>query len=91
MTITPTLRVAILRADHPPLSGYGDIFREWMKSGARRKGFPERNLHFQEYDVVEKEEYPKDEDVDAVLVTGSSEFRALRDAETLSTREVDAD
>ena len=72
------LRIAILKADVPmptvieKFGDYGPIFRRLLKAGERRAQLPERDLELTDYDVVVNPQYPKLEDVDAVLITGSS-------------------
>ena len=86
-----TLRIAILKADMPmpavveKVGDYGPIFRRLLQAGARNIGVPERNLDISDFDVVETPKYPKLEDVDAVLITGSSRCpRAFHFSEALS-------
>lgn len=83
------LRIAILEADTPlPLThakynGYGGVFRAFLETGAESLGWkPERDLRTERWDVVSVRgvqvgEYPRLEDVDAVLVTGSRESLLL--------------
>ena len=73
-----TLRIAVLKADVPmpavveKFGDYGPIFRRVLQAGARHIGFPERDLNITDFDVVENPKYPKLEDVDAILISGSS-------------------
>lgn len=81
--MTAPLRIAILECDDPfptvkeKLGTYGDIFTELLKAGADAYGHPDivsskHGIEYSSFDVVEKQEYPKLEDVDAILLTGSS-------------------
>lgn len=78
-----TLRIAVLECDTPlpgalkRYAGYGGVFRELLNSGA--KALAEKNgkepvaLDITKWDVVNEERYPELDDVDGVLLTGSSE------------------
>lgn len=78
----PPLRIAILETDTPvpkvdeKYGGYGGVFTALLKAGADALGEPglssKEGLEISAYDVVNKQEYPKLDDVDAVLLTGSS-------------------
>lgn len=82
-TMHPPLRIAILECDTPigrtkeKYGGYGNLFKELLSNGAKRlaeKGDGEPELDITTYDVVNQEVYPKLDNVDAVLLTGSSMF-----------------
>ena len=76
-----TLRIAILECDTPidPIKQqygtYGDVFATLLKKGLA--GFPptesKPSLEVTKWDVVDKKQYPKLEDIDGILMTGSSE------------------
>lgn len=76
------LRIAVLECDEPQgrmkekYGGYGRIFKELLNKGANKvaekDGVNRPELDVSKYDVVNQEIYPKLEDVDAVLLTGSS-------------------
>jgi hypothetical protein len=76
------LRIAVLKCDIPVpevnrrYNGYGGVFRRLLKSSASalntEKLDPESGLEITEYDVVDDDKYPNLEDIDAVLLTGSS-------------------
>lgn len=79
----PPLRIAILEADTPlkgckaKYGGYGGVFTALLKAGADHVHQPDlisskHGLEISCFEVVEKQEYPKLEDIDAVLITGSS-------------------
>lgn len=79
----PLLRIAILEADTPlkgtqaKYGGYAGVFTALLKAGADHLQQPDlisskHGLEISCFDVVDKQEYPKLEDVDAVLITGSS-------------------
>jgi hypothetical protein len=82
MTRSP-LRLAILECDTPigrtkeKYGGYGNLFKKLLNEGAdkvaEQDGTPRPELDITKYDVVNHELYPKLEEVDAVLLTGSSE------------------
>lgn len=75
------LRIAVLECDTPigrtkeKYGGYGNLFKELLSNGAKllqEKGEGEVELDITKYDVVNQEVYPELENVDAVLLTGSS-------------------
>ncbi|CAI7641026.1 unnamed protein product [Penicillium pancosmium] len=76
------LRIAVLEADTPipPVDnrygGYGGVFTSLLKSSAKALNKPEQldpenGLVISKWDVVSGTEYPKLEDIDAVLISGS--------------------
>lgn len=78
----PPLRIAILECDTPltqtreKYGGYGGVFTALLKAGADSLQQPElissqHGLEISCFDVVEKQEYPEEKSVDAVLITGS--------------------
>lgn len=89
----PRLRVAILECDNPHekvqarYGSYGDIFEKLLNNGADKisceNGVKRPGLAITKYNVVNDEVYPELEDVDAVLLTGSSMSQPPR---TLSCR-----
>ena len=76
------LRIAILECDEPmpevkeKYGGYGDIFKDLLQRGAKMLAHQDHGmepaLEVTKFDVVNTEQYPKLEDVDALLLTGSS-------------------
>ena len=78
--MSPTLRIAILECDTPltktraKYGGYGGVFTFLLQGGAKSIDLPEEDLNISKWDVVEKQEYPELGDIDAVLITGSSEY-----------------
>ena len=78
------LRVAILECDTPigrtkeKYGGYGNLFKELLHNGVEevraKDGVEVPELDVRKYDVVNDELYPKLEDVDAVLLSGSREY-----------------
>jgi hypothetical protein len=82
----PPLRIAVLETDTPvekvdqKYGGYGGVFEALLKASATALDHqpdrldPERDLQISRWDVVTKEEYPDLNDVDAILMTGSSMF-----------------
>jgi len=80
------LRVAVLECDIPPLAArekygrYGTMFQELLQTGvdtlAVDKGFTNEQIELDvsNYDVVTLEHYPQLDNIDAVLLTGSSMF-----------------
>jgi hypothetical protein len=81
-TMRPPLRIAILECDTPvpdtnkKYGGYGGVFTALLKSSADSLHQPglssTEGLVLSAYDVVTKQEYPQLDDVDAVLLSGSS-------------------
>jgi hypothetical protein len=81
-TMKAPLRIAILECDEPigktkeKYGGYGNLFKELLESGARRlaDADPEQEaqLDISKWDVVNAEQYPDLDAIDAVLLTGSS-------------------
>lgn len=76
----PPIRIAILECDTPlpktreRYGGYGNLFKELLEAGAHDINLPKDDLHFTIYDVVTKMEYPNLDDVDGILMTGSSMY-----------------
>ena len=78
----PPLRIAILECDTPldntraKYEGYGGVFKQMLERGADQLGHPglssKEGLQLKMYNVVEKDVYPNLEDIDAILITGSS-------------------
>jgi hypothetical protein len=73
------LRIAVLECDTPlpniieKYGRYGRIFTTLLETAAEGLGLsPEQDLEISAFDVVDKQEYPDLEDVDAVLISGSS-------------------
>ena len=76
------LRIAVLECDEPigrtkeKYGGYGNLFKELLHAGAdevaKRDEVKRPELDITKFDVVKTEHYPSLEDVDAVLLTGSS-------------------
>lgn len=73
------LRIAILECDTPlpdiiaKYGRYGRIFSTLLESAADGLGLsPKKDLVLSGFDVVDKQEYPNLEDIDAVLISGSS-------------------
>jgi hypothetical protein len=82
--IVPRLRIAILECDEPvgktkeKYGTYGGLFTELLNNGTKKLAETDGqkvDLDISSWDIVNKEAYPKLEDVDAVLLTGSSTFR----------------
>jgi hypothetical protein len=78
------LRIAILQCDDPPenakkkLGGYGPIFRTLLEAAADSLGHSglsaKDGLELSYWDVMrEKDKYPNPDDIDAILLSGSSE------------------
>jgi hypothetical protein len=73
------LRIAILEADTPlpdvveKYGRYDRIFSTLLETAAEGLGLsPKKDLELSGFDVVDKQEYPNLEDIDAVLISGSS-------------------
>ena len=82
-TMPAPLRIAVLECDtplpkiHDRYNGYGGVFTELLKASAKALNKPdqldpETGLDISKWDVVNADNYPKLEDIDAVLLTGSS-------------------
>lgn len=81
----PPFRIAVIECDTPlpdvvqEFGTYGSIFEGLLKAGADALGQPDvissqAGLQVTKWDVVNnKDSYPALEDVDAVLLSGSSE------------------
>ncbi|KAJ6078788.1 hypothetical protein N7467_008541 [Penicillium canescens] len=76
------LRIAVLECDTPldsinrRYNGYGGVFRALLTASAKtlnqpEKLNPETGMEITAWDIVNDNKYPKLEDVDAVLLTGS--------------------
>jgi GMP synthase-like glutamine amidotransferase len=81
----PPLRIAILECDTPLVEtkakygGYGGVFKALLETAADALDQPDlisskKGLELTTFDVVTKQEYPELDSIDAVLLTGSSEF-----------------
>lgn len=73
------LRIAILQCDTPPadvVAEYGKydrIFTTLLETAAEAMGLsPKQDLELSAFDVVTAQEYPDVENIDAVLISGSS-------------------
>ncbi|KAM0556943.1 hypothetical protein ACHAPJ_005619 [Fusarium lateritium] len=79
--MTRTFRLAVLECDTPFPSvnkergSYGDIFRHLLEKGLKDEALGSKgndvSLELSKWDVVAAQEYPKAEDVDGFLLTGS--------------------
>lgn len=79
----PPLRIAVLECDTPlpetdsRYHGYGGVFTALLKSSAKELNHgdrldPETDLQISRWDIMSNMEYPNMEDIDAVLLSGSS-------------------
>lgn len=72
----PPLRIAVLECDEPigrtkeKYGGYGGLFKELLENGAQQLA-EKPELDVTKFDVVNTEHYPKLENVDAILLSGS--------------------
>jgi hypothetical protein len=84
----PPLRIAVLECDTPlphadaRYKGYGGVFAALLKSSAKTLGLPDRldpgiDLQISRWDIVGGTEYPRLEEIDAVLLSGSSSFSRI--------------
>jgi hypothetical protein len=83
------LRIAILECDRPldktreQFGGYGGVFRQLIERAADALNYPgldSKNGLELSYWAVEKDDvYPNLEDIDAIMMTGSSESRRSLD------------
>lgn len=80
------LRIAVLECDTPidkinrRYNGYGGVFRIFLKASVNALNQPERldpetGMEITAWDIVNDDKYPNLEDVDAVLLTGSSTYQ----------------
>ncbi|KAI9709600.1 MAG: hypothetical protein M1828_002408 [Chrysothrix sp. TS-e1954] len=77
----PPLRIAILECDTPldqtreKYGGYGGVFKALLHAGANALGdervSAEGGLDISTWDVVNKQDYPDHDEIDAILITGS--------------------
>lgn len=81
------IRIAVLEADqaHAHYGGYTGLYTGLLHKGADSFGWPQRDkLQISRWDIiqrgaelseqeVEKIEYPQLEDIDAIIISGSSE------------------
>ncbi|KAF1919837.1 class I glutamine amidotransferase-like protein [Ampelomyces quisqualis] len=72
------LRIAVLECDTPlpdiieQYGRYGRIFSTLLETAADGIGLsPKQDLELSAFDVVDKEEYPNLDDIDAILISGS--------------------
>lgn len=81
--MSPPLRIAILECDTPlnnantKYDGYYGIFSRLLRASAKALGQPDKldpetGLEISRWDVVNGDKYPNLEDIDAILMTGSS-------------------
>lgn len=80
----PPLRIAILECDTPLTNtaarygDYGEVFRTLLESSAEGLEVPgfegKQSLELTKYDIVNKDTYPDLKSIDAILLTGSSEY-----------------
>lgn len=81
---TPPLRIAILECDTPldntraKFGGYGGVFKALLEAGADALDAPglssKEGLDLSYFHVQRDQVYPSLEDIDAILITGSSMF-----------------
>ena len=79
----PPLRIAVLECDSPPpnadakYGGYGGIFKRLLNSGAEALREPDSDvvdLLISKHNVqMSPDSYPNIDDIDAILISGSSE------------------
>ena len=77
-----SLRIAVLECDVPrgetkaKHGTFGNVFKDLLVRGASRlqetSGIRPPKLEVSNWDVMDRQEYPDVEEVDAVLLTGSS-------------------
>jgi hypothetical protein len=77
------IRIAILECDTPTpqtqakYGGYGGVFKTLLDTGAESIGFPSEKLKLSYFDVVGEQAYPNLDQVDAVLLSGSSTYTII--------------
>jgi len=80
------LRIAVLECDTPlpntkaRFQGYGGVFEHLIRAGAKSLGQPPQEaLVFTMHQIeIDPENYPNLDDIDAILITGSRTFNALK-------------
>ena len=76
--MTRTIRVAVIECDTPipPVvakeGNYGDIFERLLQKGLQSINNPTVTIQVSKWNVVENQVYPKPEDCDGFLLSGSS-------------------
>ena len=77
----PPLRIAVLECDTPfpntdrKYGGYGGLFEKFLQSGAEALRTPDYDIRLQisKYQIqLDPDNYPRLNDIDAILITGSS-------------------
>jgi hypothetical protein len=73
------MRIAILECDTPPAAvveqygRYDRIFTTLLETAAKELGLsPEQDMELSAFDVVTRQQYPDLQNIDAVLISGSS-------------------
>lgn len=83
------LRIAVLECDTPltqtkaKYGGYGGVFEVLLQAGAKALNQPElvqpeSGLEITKWDIVNGDQYPNLDDVDGILITGSSMCISIR-------------
>jgi hypothetical protein len=86
--VKPPLRIAILECDTPlpktkaRFQGYGGVFEFLLEQGAKALNDPvldpEKGFEITKWPVEQNpDSYPKLEDIDAILITGSSKLESV--------------
>ena len=77
--MAPLVRLAMLECDTPltrtreKYGGYGGVFTAQLYAGADALDIPHSDLEISLWDVVNHmDKYPSLDDIDAILITGSS-------------------
>ena len=97
LKLSRALRIAILECDNPlpktkeKFQGYGGVFKFLLQSGAKALGRPdldpEGGLEFSFWQIESNpDKYPDPKDIDAILITGSSEYFLCRFARLCRTQ-----
>lgn len=82
----PPLRIAVLECDtplpntHAKYGGYGGVFESLLRASAKKLNDdngpyqldPDRDLQISKWNIVDEDKYPNLEDIDAILISGSS-------------------
>lgn len=80
MMETPTTRLAILEADRlfphaaEKYGRYGGVFVDLFDAASEKLGLRDGALEISLWDIEEEDMYPRLEDIDAILITGSRMF-----------------
>lgn len=88
------IRVAILECDSlipwiaTKYGGYWGLYTSLLEAGAKDLKLPKDELETTKWDVVNRREYPNLEDIDAILLSGSSTYTSCGRSQGLMGQKV---